>query len=536
VVRYHSLAVTHLREPLRMTATAADGTVMGLCHRTRPLHGVQFHPESTASECGEAIVRNFLDQRADCVPVTLRRSPPRPSAELVYAEMPWRDPEHVFVALYAASPVACWLDSAASGGESGRFSFMGVPVDPVEDTFRDVAAAGGDVFGRLDRALAESVVVASAPFPFAGGFVGYIGYETKGGCAADTAYPADPPDAAFIYLRRFLAFDHDTRQAYAAAVTTPGNRAEAQAWCAATARAVAAVAPAPPPVRRGSVSGFERGLDPVDYRRRFDLVQHHLRAGDSYEVNLTYQVTFRCTADHLALYRHLRRANPAPYAAFLRFPEVTVLSSSPERFLRIDSAGRVQAEPIKGTAARHADARLDRHARHALAHDEKTFSENLMVTDLLRNDLGRVCQLGSVTVPDLMKIESYATVHQMVSTVTGLLDPAVSPVECVKAAFPPGSMTGAPKRRTMQIIDSAERGARGVYSGVLGYFSLSGTADFSVVIRTIVARGDAMSIGTGGGVVVLSDADDEYAESQLKIAALQRAVHAACAGLPDCRP
>jgi para-aminobenzoate synthetase len=261
--------------------------------------------------------------------------------------------------------------------------------------------------------------------------------------------------------------------------------------------------------------------------------QSALAAGESYEVCLTDQIHTDAAPDPWYLYRGLRRSNPAPFAAFLKLGELSVVSSSPERFLSVDRQRKVMARPIKGTAPRSADPAQDEATRKELGEDEKTFAEHLMIVDLLRNDLGRVCEVDTVRVPELMVIEQYATVHQMISNIEGTLEAGRSAIDCVRACFPGGSMTGAPKLRTMEIIDDIEREARGVYSGAIGWFGLDGTVDLSIVIRTIVMRPGATTIGAGGAIVMQSDPAEEFEEILLKARAPMAAIAKALIGSGD---
>lgn len=262
-----------------------------------------------------------------------------------------------------------------------------------------------------------------------------------------------------------------------------------------------------------------------DYDRYIDLIAQSLeeiRSGETYEVCLTNVATVERSIDPIDTFSCLREINPTPYSALLRFPGSSVLSASPERFLRIDADRVVESKPIKGTRPRAKTEAEDDLLRKDLVRSEKDRAENLMIVDLVRNDLTKVCVPGSVHVPTLFDVETYAAVHQLVSTVRGTLRDDVSPVECVRAAFPAGSMTGAPKIRTMEIIDKLEDGPRGVYSGAIGYFSLTGTADFSVVIRTVVATDHEVSFGIGGAIVALSDPAEEVNETLVKAAAMRR--------------
>jgi para-aminobenzoate synthetase len=261
-------------------------------------------------------------------------------------------------------------------------------------------------------------------------------------------------------------------------------------------------------------SQLSRGRE--HYLANIETCKALLASGESYEICLTNTLALPAPRDSWQLYRTLRRINPAPYGAYLRMREGAVLSSSPERFLRVDRERTIEAKPIKGTAARAADPVADALARDGLARSRKDRAEHLMIVDLLRNDLGRVAQIGSVRVPRLANVESYATVHQLVSTIRARLRDDVDIADILRATFPGGSMTGAPKLRTLEIIDALEGAPRGVYSGALGYFALNGTVDLSIVIRTLVATADGATIGAGGAIVMLSDPEEEYAEMLLK--------------------
>jgi para-aminobenzoate synthetase len=264
---------------------------------------------------------------------------------------------------------------------------------------------------------------------------------------------------------------------------------------------------------------------PAWYAEAFAAVQEQLRAGNTYEVNLTHRIEEESRLDPVEIYARMRATNPAPYAGVLRHHDTWLLSSSPERFATVDRHRRVETRPIKGTTPRGATAEEDDALRRSLATEPRFRAENLMITDLLRNDLSMVCEPGSVVVPQLMEVESYATVHQLVTTVTGRLRDDVGTLEALRALFPAGSMTGAPKLRTMQVIDAVEDSPRGVYAGAFGWISGDGRADLGVVIRSLFRGGRGpWVLGTGGGITVHSDVDAEWAETQWKAAALRDAL------------
>ena len=461
------------------------------------------------------------------------------------------DTEAAFGRLFAGSARSFWLDSSLVERSRSRFSFLGDDSGPLAEFVRYDVTAGrceveragrparkvsASVFDYLKRQLTSRRVDADGlPFDFTGGYVGYFGYETKADCGSPNRHRAETPDACWLFADRLLAVDHEEDVTYAVCLAedTPQAAREAEEWLEATLAQLTFLAPrgrpAPPSAYAAGVSVLEAAepwlvRDRATYLADIEACQRELRAGTSYEVCLTDAARLPAPADPYAFYRELRRVNPAPYAAFLRFGDLDVAGSSPERFLRITRDGVAEARPIKGTAPRGATPFEDDRLRDALAADAKTRAENLMIVVLLRNDLGRVCRTGTVRVPRLMATETYATVHQLVSTVTGRLRAGTDAVDCVRACFPGGSMTGAPKLRSMEIIDSLETEARGVYSGALGYLGCSGGADLNIVIRTAVIADGRLRLGAGGAIVLDSDPAAEYEEMLLKTAAQMRAL------------
>jgi para-aminobenzoate synthetase len=524
-VRYHSLCLAEpLPAELVATAWTSDGVVMGVAHRLRPLWGVQFHPESISTAWGRRLIENFRDLTGEARPA------PRPRrARARHQPAPLRvqfrkldrlyDPERVFVGLYSDSDHAFWLDSSRVD-ERARFSFMGASERVM--THR-VGAERESIFDRLAREL-PLVPSDDLPFDFNGGWVGWFGYELKAECEGDERHRSTMPDAAFMFADRLIAFDHAEERTYLVSVTDSDD----DAWLHETAARLdelPELADPPAPVA-GDLSDLALSRPHDRYLGDIEQIKRHLLDGESYEVCLTNKLSTALAPEPLALYRTLRRLNPAPFSSYLRFGAAAVLSSSPERFLSIGRDRWVEAKPIKGTSPRGRDRAEDLRLAEALRTSEKNRAENLMITDVLRNDLGMVCDVGTVQVPHLMAIESYETVHQLVSTVRGRLREEVEAPQAIRACFPGGSMTGAPKKRTMEIIDELEGEARGVYSGAIGYLGLSGGCDLSVVIRTIVMDGTTTTIGAGGAIVMQSDPEDEYAEMLLKARVLVEALAA----------
>ncbi|MGE5723423.1 MAG: aminodeoxychorismate synthase component I, partial [Sphingomonadales bacterium] len=552
--RYHSLVVRKpLPDCLEEIAWTADGILMGLRHRTRPIWGVQFHPESIGTPWGNRILENFLrleqsavDARAsDGVRIGQRRSWPQPPQMRtggpddleIFHRIIWKGAldDGFFFRAFGGSAERFWLDSSAHEPGRSRFSYMGEASGPRGQVLRFANSGSPDdaeraqAFAR-DLAQATRRLAAGAadlPFDFAGGAVGYFGYEFRGGVEPPAGFASKHPDAQFIVADRFIAVDHQTATTYAVHLGRESEREAIEAWMDALERECGGVGPESCPSAAGQPVLFRLRHGKRAYLDRIGRALDYIRDGVSYEICLTNQIVTDAKPDPVCLYRQLRDTNPAPYSAFLAFPGVTVLSSSPECFLRLDQGGVVTAKPIKGTIRRGRDPAEDRALAEQLRTSEKDRAENLMIVDLLRNDLGRVCEIGSVHVPELMAIESYATVHQMVTTVRGRLAEGRDFIDCLLAAFPGGSMTGAPKTRTLALIEELEGGPRGIYSGAIGYLSANGAAEFNIVIRTIVLDDDGCSIGVGGAIVAASDPEAEFDEMMLKGRAPVEAI-AAC--------
>ncbi|MCK1797002.1 aminodeoxychorismate synthase component I [Streptomyces sp. XM4193] len=561
VVRYHSLAVTELPPDLEGTAFSPDGVLMALRHRTLPLWGVQFHPESIGTREGHRLLENFrgLTERhgrprnraaASARPTAPEPEPPVRELRVLVEQLPARfDAEVAFDALFRGGEHPFWLDSSRPDDRLGRLSVLGDASGPLARIAKADVTAGtvtvtedgatrtvdSPFLTWLEQDLAGlRTQVPPLPFEFALGWVGYLGYELKAECDGEAAHRSPDPDATLVFADRALVVDHHSDTGYLLALAEDGREDAARAWladAADTLRGIAGQRPGPCAETLECTTGpVELRHDRDAYLKLIDVCQQEIAAGETYEVCLTNMAETETDLDPWQAYRALRRVSAAPFAAFLHFGPVAVLSSSPERFLRIDRHGAMESKPIKGTRPRGATPEADALLADDLATCEKDRAENLMIVDLVRHDLGRCAAVGSVVADPVFQVESYASVHQLVSTVRARLHADSSPVAAVRAAFPGGSMTGAPKIRTMEIIDRLEGGPRGVYSGAIGYFSLTGSVDLSIVIRTMVLSGNRLRYGVGGAVIALSDPAAEFEETAVKATPLLRLLGAGFPG------
>ncbi len=454
--------------------------------------------------------------------------------------------EQLFLSL-KDRPGCVWLDSARVDERYGRYSFL--TAEPfmifssrgdqwtMRSRERERAGAGnplayargyeqrghGDPFTKLAALLAQhtSLHRADTPFPLGGAF-GYFGYDLKNHIERLPSRAQDDlglPDCWFGFYDSLVVFDHVAERMYQVS-----NREETNVGGAAARRPALDIltgpgrrAEAPPTLAR---SNFTR----PDYLHAVARAKDYIAAGDIYQVNLSQRFHARTSLPASDLYLRLRETNPGPFAAYLDIGEAQILSSSPERFLRL-SGRYIQTRPIKGTRPRTGNEATDEVAARELMMSAKDQAELVMITDLERNDLGRVCEFGSVRVPELVRLEEYATVFHLVSTVEGRLRDGISHVEAVRACFPGGSITGAPKIRAMEIIDELEPHARGVYTGAIGYFGFNGESDFNIAIRTMIQKSDDVYFHAGGGIVADSDPAAEYDETLAKARGMIEALH-----------
>ncbi len=490
-----------------------------------------------------------------------------------------------------AEPGFWWLDSALSGARLGSHSFAGanpylwlhargneVEID-VRRAIRpglekglhrieaDPIDCARSLLPRTDSLIYSTRMTARSgnprwheaaglsaglELPFVGGAVGYFGYEL-----ASTIEPrlrfenADAlglPDLSLAFVDQVLAYDHASERLWIVGLgfgdmrspsewgpresAVARSRNSVDEWAArlegilsegrSTRSVKGRTTPARVPLSVASTT------DASGYAKAVDRVLEEIGAGNVYQANFSQRLTIEADVDPWRIYQALRKHNPAPFGAYLSLPDAAILSSSPERFLRLDASRQIESRPIKGTRPRGRDEHEDRRLATELATSPKDRAENLMIVDLVRNDLGRVCVPGSIHVPELMNVETYAAVFQLVSTVSGRLATGRDAFDLLRATFPPGSMTGAPKLAAISLLEDLEEVRRGIYAGALGYLDLRGGLDLSVVIRTIVWKEGRAYLHVGGGVVADSSPEAEYAEALDKarapLAALEEVV------------
>jgi len=429
-------------------------------------------------------------------------------------------------------PYRMFLDSAQHSSSLGRYSF--VAADPAALVRRGGEAAG-DALDDIRRLLAPRAAQAIPGLPpFQTGALGYLAYEwgrTLERISAPRYDDLGLPDVVFGIYDWTIAWDHEASRAWVIArdeankrraldlVGDPEKIAQPSDTSAAAPPVAVCKSPERPPSYPveadwiDSRLGLRSSFTHAGYLDAVNRVREYIYAGDIFQANLSQRFEAALVESPWELYRRLRTRNPAPFAAFIELPESAVLSASPERFMRVDAIGRVETRPIKGTRPRGVSPEHDAALGRALTESAKDRAENLMIVDLIRNDLSRVCEPGTVRVRELFALEHFATVHHLVSTVVGTLSPGLDGLDVLRASFPGGSITGAPKIRAMEIIAELERSVRGVYCGAIGYLSVTGELDTNIAIRTALARDGRVYLNAGGGIVADSDAEQEYQET-----------------------
>ena len=441
-------------------------------------------------------------------------------------QLAWIDPV-VAASRLAGLGALSWLDSAMTHPRLGRYSYLAC--DPFGTfTVRDGAAFWDGIAETTPPLEALRRRLACYPIdrrpdlpPFQGGAIGFLGYEFGWSLEGrKPPVPAQGDDVHLAFHDVVVAFDHEARACWLIASGYPGKTPEARAT-RAEARldrfAGRLCRPSPPTPSDPMPAHWRPDVSRDTYCAGVERVKGYIRAGDIYQANIAqrFAASLPDAAQSLAIYRAIRAANPAPFAAYLDCGDRKILSTSPELFLRTDGH-KVETRPIKGTARRVADPAADAAVAARLVQSRKDRAENVMIVDLLRNDLSKVCAADSVDVPKLCGLESYAGLHHLVSTVTGRLAPGRDALDLIAATFPGGSITGAPKIRAMEIISEIEGTPRGVYCGAIGWLGFDGALDLNIPIRTIVFEGATMELRTGGGITMLSEPATEYEETLTK--------------------
>jgi para-aminobenzoate synthetase component I len=417
-------------------------------------------------------------------------------------------------------PDAAILDSSFPHAISGRYDIL--TANPVDEALPELAYGASEseslgYYGALRQFHEEryaSIQPAAQDIPFCGGLLGYIGYDSGLGLHKVTADSASVPHAPAVRMRAYdwcVVQDHLLQRAVL--VAQPGVSSAERRDLLHRLRA-----PRTLPAKAFKLGGpFVSSVDQEQYRRAFERIQKYIHAGDCYQVNLAQRFCAPCEGDPWTAYRRLRAVAAAPYSAYIQLEDNgAVLSLSPERFIAL-LGNHVQTTPIKGTRARYSDARADALAAEELRHSEKDRAENLMIVDLLRNDLGRNCIPGSIHVERLFELQSFPTVHHLVSTISGELNEGVTACDLLRDSFPGGSITGAPKRRAMEIIAELEPQHRQVYCGSVLYISADGRMDSNIAIRTLLCQNEELLCWGGGGIVADSQWQSEYQETYDKV-------------------
>ena len=450
-------------------------------------------------------------------------------------EIPYQENSALIFNKIAHLPWAIFLDSGQPQSEFGHYDVMVanpfVKVVTRGDVTEVIDANGvtstrDDPFETLKKAIAPHQI-SKTELPFEGGALGYFAYDLGRRVEKLPVVAADAEQLPEMMVGIYdwaVVVDHRLKRAYL--VSHAKNAATPKEW-----PALCALFEAPCGGLNASVfavtSALTSNLTPTAYRQAFEKIQRYIQAGDCYQVNLAQRFSVQASGSGWAAYQTLREISPAPFMAYMNlqdnYSEIEVLSASPERFLQVNGE-HVETRPIKGTRPRAADPIKDRENAASLQNSPKDRAENLMIVDLLRNDIGKVCETGTVHANHLFALESFANVHHLVSTVTGKLKSNMTAIDLLRACFPGGSITGAPKLRSMEIIEELEPNRRGIYCGAIGYIGFDGNMDTNIAIRTAIYSHQQMRFYAGGGIVADSECEKEYGETWDKASSMLQLV------------
>jgi aminodeoxychorismate synthase, subunit I (EC 6.3.5.8)/aminodeoxychorismate synthase, glutamine amidotransferase subunit (EC 6.3.5.8) len=544
VTRYHSLVIERSGLPadLIITAETADKEIMGFRHNTFPIESVQFHPEAILSECGHELLKNAINNARKW---RSSLASPWQTRHLALSVSP-----HLLFNVFKESLTPFFLDSGKQYPDLGRYSYMGANPFLKVSAYADKTVLSWPENSRekihpkkdtnslliLDTLHTKYRVSAVAPFPFSGGAVGFFSYDLK-----NELEPHLPQlsldDLALPYWRLawydgIVIYDHLENVYWLTACGMMENGECSYTLANKRLDKLEKILtsynqnnPANLPANdflspSTENSKIQPGVKKAQYLEDLRHVLDFIFAGDIYQANLTQRFSLDWKGDSWKLYQQLHELNPAPFAAFLPYSDLQILCSSPERFIRIQRDGCIETRPIKGTRPRGSSSTEDQALAQELQNSAKDKAELTMIIDLERNDLGRICKIGTIKVPALIELEKYPTVWHLVSTITGQLKNNLFPSEILRAVFPGGSITGAPKIRAMEIIEELEPYRRGIYTGSIGYLGFDGAWDLNIVIRTILLKDGKAYLHAGGGIVADSQPEQEYTETIVKARAL----------------
>ncbi|NLI91674.1 MAG: aminodeoxychorismate synthase component I [Peptococcaceae bacterium] len=540
VTRYHSLTLNRdsLPAEFMITAQTAGGEIMGIRHAYLPIEGVQFHPEAILTESGLKLLENAVISARkwnkskgttsvwQVRPLALSLTP----HQLIYA---FKKADHPF-----------FLDSGDNYQELGKYSYLGaypfLKINAFKEYLdihwtgkpesKEAFSPNQSVLDGLDAYITRFRTPLPTPFPFAGGAVGFLSYDLKNEIENLPPRIKDEfnlPLWTFAWYDGIIVYEHQTKQYWLTACGIKENgECDSELAKLRLDKFEAIISQFNElclPVKTNNycqqnVSFEEIGKSvPRDhYLKDLQKVIDYIYAGDIYQANLSQRFSVQCQGDPWELYSILRKKNSAPFSAFLPYEDFQILCSSPERFIKITSDGLIETRPIKGTRPRGKTEEEDQRLAEDLLNSEKDRAELTMIVDLQRNDLGRICTYGTVKTNELITLEKYPAVWHLVATITGKLRKGLMPSQLLKAVFPGGSITGAPKIRAMEIIDELEPYYRGIYTGSIGYIGFDGAWDLNIVIRTILLKDGVAYVHAGGGIVADSVQEDEYTETIYK--------------------